>query len=88
MRKLIRSNLELHNSALKALVLAPSVYFDKNPIGRILNRFSKDIGVVDGPLQFYIYDSVSITLLVLGNMITIIIILPLNIAIFPVVIFI
>ena len=41
MMKFLDCNVELHNSALKSLALTPSVYFDKNPTGRIINRFSK-----------------------------------------------
>ena len=85
MTKFLDCNVELHNSALKSLALTTSVYFDKNPTGRIINRFSKDIGVVDGSLQFYLYDTVSFTLIVFGNFITIFIVLPINITIMPLV---
>ena len=85
MMKFLDCNVELHNSALKSLALTPSVYFDKNPTGRIINRFSKDVGVVDGSLQFYLYDTISFSLIVLGNFITILVIMPLNIVIMPLV---
>ena len=83
--KFLDCNIELHNSALKSLVLTPSVYFDKNPTGRIINRFSKDIGVIDGPLQFSLYEFVSTFLIILGSFITIIIVLPVNLAMLPLV---
>ena len=31
----------------KAVIEAPVIFFDTNPVGRILNRFSKDIGSMD-----------------------------------------
>ena len=37
----------LHNHMLERLLRSPVGFFDSNPVGRILNRFSKDIGVVD-----------------------------------------
>ena len=84
MIKFLDCNVELHNSALKSLIFTSSAYFDKNPTGLIINRFSKDIGVVDGPLQHYLYDTVSVTLYAFGSIIPSLIILPLNLSILPV----
>ena len=33
-----------------AVIKAPVLFFDTNPVGRILNRFSKDIGCMDDQL--------------------------------------
>ena len=37
----------LHDEMTKAVIKAPVLFFDTNPAGRILNRFSKDIGCMD-----------------------------------------
>ncbi len=37
----------LHGSMFFCLMRAPMRFFDTNPIGRVMNRFSKDLGVVD-----------------------------------------
>lgn len=37
----------LHNSMLGGILKAPVLFFDTNPAGRILNRFSKDIEYID-----------------------------------------
>ncbi len=37
----------LHDQMTKAVKKAPVLFFDTNPVGRILNRFSKDIGSMD-----------------------------------------
>lgn len=37
----------LHDSMLKTIMRSPMSFFDTTPLGRILNRFSKDIYVID-----------------------------------------
>ena len=37
----------LHNQMVSSLLQASVLFFDTNPAGRILNRFSKDIGEID-----------------------------------------
>jgi ABC-type multidrug transport system fused ATPase/permease subunit len=37
----------IHDSALKAILRSPLNYFDRTPIGRILNRFSRDMDSVE-----------------------------------------
>ena len=48
---LLRCNYKLHAKLLKSVVRAPVKFFDSNPIGRILNRFSKDTVVLDAMLR-------------------------------------
>ena len=50
----LRSSERLHDKMVVALLKAPVLFFDSNPVGRILNRFSKDVGCMDEllPLQF------------------------------------
>ena len=43
----VRAGRLLHASILRNIMTSPMVFFDTNPIGRILNRFSKDIDTVD-----------------------------------------
>ncbi|XP_019856381.1 PREDICTED: multidrug resistance-associated protein 4-like isoform X2 [Amphimedon queenslandica] len=47
---LIRSAQVLHNRMFSHVLRAPIYFFDTNPIGQILNRFSKDIGFMDDTL--------------------------------------
>ncbi|KXS22414.1 hypothetical protein M427DRAFT_130101 [Gonapodya prolifera JEL478] len=43
----IRASLLLHKNMLENVMQTPQSFFDQTPLGRILNRFSKDIEVVD-----------------------------------------
>ncbi|CAJ0935342.1 unnamed protein product, partial [Mesorhabditis belari] len=44
----------LHNNMFKALMHGCALFFDQNPTGRILNRFSKDMDEIDVKLPFSI----------------------------------
>lgn len=37
----------LHEDMLKSILRAPMVFFQTNPLGRIINRFAKDLGDID-----------------------------------------
>ncbi|XP_015771345.1 PREDICTED: multidrug resistance-associated protein 4-like [Acropora digitifera] len=51
----LRASERLHNKMVKAVLHAKLLFFDTNPTGRILNRFSRDIGCLDEQLpQFSI----------------------------------
>ncbi|XP_074845341.1 ATP-binding cassette sub-family C member 4 isoform X5 [Carettochelys insculpta] len=53
---LVNAGQTLHNNMFQSLLKAPMLFFDRNPIGRILNRFSKDIGHLDDLLPLTILD--------------------------------
>ena len=37
----------LHDAMLGSILRAPMVFFHTNPLGRIINRFAKDLGDID-----------------------------------------
>ena len=43
----LRCSERLHDKMVLAILQAPVHFFDSNPVGRILNRFSKDVGCLD-----------------------------------------
>ena len=47
----------LHKTMFDKLLRAQPTFFDVNPSGRILNRFSKDIGCIDETLPLTVYDT-------------------------------
>lgn len=46
----------LHNKMLHSVLRATVEFFDTNPLGRILNRFASDVGIVDEQLPLVIYE--------------------------------
>ncbi|XP_018565514.1 probable multidrug resistance-associated protein lethal(2)03659 [Anoplophora glabripennis] len=51
------ASTKLHNLMFDKIVYAPMRFFNLNPPGRILNRFSKDIGAVDELLPLSLLDT-------------------------------
>ena len=64
---LLRSATLLHTSILKSGLRAPMSFFDSTPIGRIINRFSKDIDVVDSQLPRSLHSWIVCALSVIGT---------------------
>ncbi|XP_040847172.1 ATP-binding cassette sub-family C member 4 isoform X2 [Ochotona curzoniae] len=63
---LVNSSQNLHNKMFESILRAPVLFFDRNPIGRILNRFSKDIGHMDDLLPLTFLDFIQTFLQVVG----------------------
>lgn len=62
----IVASRKLHEKMFNALLRAPSYFFDTNSIGRILNRFSKDMGFVDDMMPFTYCDFLQTLFVVVG----------------------
>jgi ABC-type multidrug transport system fused ATPase/permease subunit len=43
---------------IHGLVRSPSSYFDITPTGRLNNKFSNDLGILDSSLQFLLVDAI------------------------------
>uniref|UniRef100_A0A670I692 ATP binding cassette subfamily C member 4 n=1 Tax=Podarcis muralis TaxID=64176 RepID=A0A670I692_PODMU len=63
---LVNAAQTLHNKMFQSILRAPVLFFDVNPIGRILNRFSKDIGHLDDLLPLTFLDFVQTLLQICG----------------------
>ncbi|XP_017911812.1 PREDICTED: multidrug resistance-associated protein 4-like isoform X2 [Capra hircus] len=63
---LVNSSQTLHNKMLETILRSPVLFFNRNPIGRILNRFFKDIGHMDDLLPLIFQDFIQTFLLVVG----------------------
>ena len=48
----LRASSALHIRLIGDVLRLPMVFFDTTPVGRLLNRFSKDVDVLDNTLPF------------------------------------
>ena len=65
----LRCSERLHDKMVLAILQAPVLFFDSNPVGRILNRFSKDVGCLDELLPKTFLVSIQQVLLVFASII-------------------
>ncbi|EAT42552.1 AAEL005937-PA [Aedes aegypti] len=72
----VRASQNLHDSMFKGCVSTSMRFYDTNPSGRILNRFSKDMGSVDELLPKAILDATQIILNMLGTIVVTVIVNP------------
>ncbi|CAF0946034.1 unnamed protein product [Rotaria sordida] len=68
---ILRGASALHNSMLKGVLYSSLRFYESNPVGRVLNRFSKDQQVVDELLPATFFDTIQILLMVLGSIVII-----------------
>lgn len=80
----IRASRILHSDMLARIMKAPMAFFDVTPVGRIINRFSKDMDSVDHELPGNINDFIECSMAVVSSLIVICISTPyFLIAVFP-----
>ena len=65
----LRCSERLHDKMVLAVLQAPVLFFDSNPVGRIMNRFSKDIGCLDEVLPKTFLMSIQLILLLLAGIV-------------------
>ncbi|CAG9315441.1 unnamed protein product [Blepharisma stoltei] len=78
------ANRDLHNAAVRGITETPTVFFDKNPTGRIINRFTKDVGIIDEPMTHMILLGSDRSLFILGSVVMMCVVNPYLIAFFPI----
>lgn len=72
----VRASQNLHDSMFNGCVSTSMRFYDTNPSGRILNRFSKDMGSVDELLPKAILDATQIILSMIGTIIVTVVVNP------------
>ncbi|CAH4030805.1 unnamed protein product [Pieris brassicae] len=72
----MRSSINLHNKMFSNILSATMRFFDSNPSGRILNRFSKDMGVVDEVMPRMFLDSIQVFMVMGGIIVMVAIVSP------------
>ena len=63
---LVRSAKTLHGQMIRSVVRAPMKFYDTNPTGRVLNRFSSDLAFADDQMPQSAFDFIGIGFQVLG----------------------
>jgi len=79
----ITASKNLHNKMTYSVLRAKIVFFDTNPLGRILNRFSADVGVTDDQLPQSLHEFFVCSFLVLGGVATTFSVLPITLVALP-----
>ena len=72
----IFASRRLHNSMLTNILRSPMSFFDTTPLGRILNRFSKDTYVIDEIIPRSLRSFIFTFLTVIATLIVIIVTTP------------
>lgn len=58
----MKASTNIHSNMFHCLLKAPMRFFDINPSGRVLNRFSKDIGAIDEILPRVLLEALQVML--------------------------
>ncbi|XP_040422230.1 multidrug resistance-associated protein 1-like isoform X2 [Cygnus olor] len=62
---------ELHHQLLDSVLHLPLQHFETNPVGQIINRFTKDLFIVDIRFHYYLQTWLNCTLDVIGTILVI-----------------
>ncbi|KAG8186392.1 hypothetical protein JTE90_004185 [Oedothorax gibbosus] len=76
-----RASIRFHRTMLWSVLRSPMSFFDTTPLGRVLNRFGKDIHQVDVGLPAKLETFTTVMVAVAGSLIVIIVNLPIFIVI-------
>ncbi|XP_066990041.1 multidrug resistance-associated protein 1-like [Macrobrachium rosenbergii] len=68
----LRAGMHLHHKLLTSVLHLPMLFFDANPVGRIMNRFNTDIGALDTQLPSTISSSIACLTQVFATLLVII----------------
>lgn len=64
----VHASATLHADAFTRVLAAPVSFFDVNPSGRVLNRFSKDVGAMDDLLPWVLFDFLNVLTAILATL--------------------
>ena len=78
----LNGSKKMHKGMLIRVIKSPMSFFDTTPLGRIVNRFSKDVDVCDSTLPQNMRSWLSTFANFIGTMISIMTVLPLIIVLF------
>ena len=79
----VEASKNLHDQMTRSVLRSKIEFFDINPIGRILNRFSGDVGSNDDQLPTTLFDFLVVAFLVAGALISAVSVIPITLAVVP-----
>eukprot|EP00804_Cyclotella_cryptica_P018853 CCRYP_020942-RD/>CCRYP_020942-RD protein AED:0.33 eAED:0.33 QI:0/0.9/0.90/1/0.9/0.90/11/87/1336 len=79
----VEASKRLHDQMTKSVLRSKIEFFDTNPIGRILNRFSADVGSNDDQLPSTLFDFLVVFFMVLGALISAVSVIPITLVFVP-----
>ena len=79
----IKASCHLHDNCLKSVFAAPLQFFVANPTGRILNRFSRDMNIIDELLPYVFFDTIQSSLLCLSAFVLVFVAVPYTLLLVP-----
>lgn len=77
----LRASVKLHKEMLERVLSSTMAFFDTTPVGRIINRFSKDMDEIDMMIPTHIKDILSDLFSVLGTLFVVVYATPIIITI-------
>ncbi|KAI8806039.1 P-loop containing nucleoside triphosphate hydrolase protein [Cladochytrium replicatum] len=80
----LRSGRKLFTAMLNAVILSPMSFF-LNPHGRLMNRFSKDVGLTDEMLPLTFFDFTQCTFMVIGVLVVTVVVIPYVLIVVPII---
>ncbi|GBF93736.1 hypothetical protein Rsub_06068 [Raphidocelis subcapitata] len=78
----MRASTRMHNAMIARVLRAPLSFFHTTPVGRVLNRFSNDLGRVDDQLPLALFDALQIGTMVVGALVLVSIAVPVVLPVF------
>ena len=55
------ASINLHSTSFSSIIQATMRFYNNNPSGRILNRFSKDLGYIDEYIPPVLFDVIQVS---------------------------
>lgn len=80
----IRASYTLHRDLISRILRLPSLFFDTTPLGRIINRISSDMEVIDNSIAWSFDDVVMLTVALVSTMIIVSVTTPMFLSVLPV----
>ncbi|KAJ3259888.1 hypothetical protein HDU77_001608 [Chytriomyces hyalinus] len=84
----LNSTESLFRKMLHSVYRSPMSFFQQNPLGRLMNRFSKDMNLADEMLPLTFFDFTQCIFMIIGTLVISVIIIPYVLISIPVVAFI